>query len=106
MLGFIHLEDTLDDKVISVTQGHRLVFPFGKRGEQVEVKLRKRKGGTICELTQSNMRTTPWDRVHMRMGSRGGWTFFLTNLKAWVERGPDLRSHDRKMTYRDGFVNS
>ena len=42
----------------------------------------------------------------MHMGCRAGWVFFLTNLKAYLEHGIDLRTTDPKMTYREGFVNS
>lgn len=105
-LQFFRPEDTLDDVVISAVKGKSVVFPFGSHGEQVEVRVIKHKKGAICELTQSRMRTTQRDKVYMHMGCRAGWTFFLTNLKSYLEHGIDLRSTDPKMTYREGFVNS
>ena len=106
VLQFLFPEDKLEDEVISATKGQRIVFPFGSHGEQVEVRLRKQGGGTLCELTQSDMRTTAQDKVQMHMGCRQGWTFFLANLKAWLEHGVDLRSHDPKRSYRQGYINS
>lgn len=98
--------DSHDDRVTSARRPGRLQFPFGKRGEQVRISLRKVRGGTLCELHQFNMGTTPKAKIEMHMGCQQGWTFFLTNLKAFLEHGLDLRSHDPRKSYRQGYVNS
>ena len=105
-LQFLHENDQLDAEITAITKNRRLVFPFGSKGEEVEVKVRKQGTRTICELTQYNMKTGPTDKVQMHMGCRAGWTFFLTNLKAYLEHGVDLREHDRMYSDRQGFVNS
>jgi hypothetical protein len=40
------------------------------------------------------------------MGCAMGWTFFLANLKAYLENGIDLRGHDPKRCYKQNFINS
>lgn len=98
--------DTHDDKVTAARRPSLLQFPFGKRGEQVRITFKKVRGGTCCELHQFNMATTPIAKIQMHMGCQQGWTFFLTNLKAFLEHGLDMRSHDPRKSYRQGYVNS
>jgi len=98
--------DKFSSKVIAVRKNQLFVFPFGNNGEEVEIKIRKWGKGSICELRQYNMKTTPKARWEMHRGCLTGWTFFLTNLKVWLESGLDLRSHDPKMSYEQGFINS
>ena len=108
--GRLYLEwltcDKSDDKIIAVRQDSLFHFPFGPNGEQVKVKFKKVKGGTVCEIHQFNMKTGPRDKVYWHMGCKNGWTFFLANLKAYLEHGIDLRSRDPKKSYRQGFINS
>ena len=98
--------DEMEAKVLGMTENRRFHFPFGKHNEQVEISIKKAPGGSVCELHQFNIRTTPKDKVAMHMGCKEGWTFFLTNLKSFLEHGIDLRSHDPKRCYRQGYVNS
>lgn len=98
--------DRFETTVTEIKKNKLVVFPFGSSGEQVRVKIRKSKGGTICTLEQSNMKTSPKHKVGMHLGCKVGWTFFLTNLKAWLEHGVDLRSHDRQKSYANGYLNS
>jgi uncharacterized protein YndB with AHSA1/START domain len=44
-------------------------------------------------------------RWSMHKGCETGWAFFLTNLKAYPERGIDLRARDPKESYARGSVN-
>jgi hypothetical protein len=39
------------------------------------------------------------------MGCRTGWTFFLTNLKSILEKGPDLRESDPRRIKETFLVN-
>ncbi len=93
-------------KVLSFRKDRLFRFTFGNLGEEVEVKLGKKGRTTIVELRQYNMKTTPRFKWDMHMGCRCGWTFFLANLKAFLEHGIDLRSHEREMGYNSHFVNS
>ena len=98
--------DKLETKVIEIVKNRKFVIPFGSKGVIVEVKIKKDGRGSICELRQYNMKTGPKDRVGMHMGCKTGWVFFLTNLKSYLEHGIDLRSHDKKRSYNQNFVNS
>lgn len=108
--GRIYLEwlggDKLDDKIIEIRKHQSFVFPFGTKGEQVSIKFIKVKGGTVVELHQSKMKTTPQDKVQMHLGCIQGWTFFLANLKSFLEKKYDLRGHDINRSYRQGYINS
>ena len=98
--------DKLEARIIEIVKNRKFVIPFGSKGERLEVKIKKHGSGSICELRQYNMKTGPKDRVNMHMGCKTGWVFFLTNLKSYLEHGIDLRSHDKKRSYNQNFVNS
>ena len=98
--------DKLDTRILAIRRPTKLVFPFGSKGEKVAVSIRKKGKGSLVELHQYDLKTTPKDRVQMHLGCREGWAFFLTNLKAFLEHGVDLRSHDAGRSYRQGYINS
>jgi uncharacterized protein YndB with AHSA1/START domain len=98
--------DKLEAQVISITKNQSFTFPFGRRGERVTVKFKKDGKGCVCELRQYNMTTSEKSKWEMHRGCMQGWTFFLTNLKAYLEHGIDLRDHNPKQSYRQDFVNS
>lgn len=95
-----------DETILSIKKNHSFSFSFGPDGEAVEVTVKKTKKGTDCILHQYGMKETPQAKVNWHMGCRNGWVFFLTNLKAYLEKKIDLRSHDPKKTYLQGYVNS
>lgn len=97
--------DKLDKKITAFSRHRRLDFPFGDKGEKVSIRIKTVTGGAVCSLTQSGMKNSPKGRL-LHTGCMQGWTFFLTNLKCWLEHGIDLRSHDPRRSYRQNFVNS
>ncbi len=108
--GRLYLEwlggDKLEAKVIAARKPYSLIIPFGAKGEELKVSIRKNGTGSICELHQYNMKTDPKTRVEMHMGCISGWVFFLTNLKSVLEHGIDLRGTDPERCYRQGYINS
>lgn len=98
--------DKLDTKVISIAKNKSITFPFGSKGEKVRVRVKKEGLGCICEIHQYDMKISPESKWSMHKGCEVGWAFFLANLKAYLEHGIDLRSHDKKYSYRSGYVNS
>ncbi|MFN2293057.1 MAG: hypothetical protein ACK2U0_01470, partial [Candidatus Promineifilaceae bacterium] len=54
---------------------------------------------TLLELVQENMPDTPEAQVSWHMGCNLGWSFFMTNLKALLEYGVDLRETDQERAY-------
>ena len=98
--------DKLETKILAANNNRLFRFPFGRNNEKVEVKFTKVRGGTLVTLRQYSMKTTPEPKWSMHKGCETGWTFFLANLKAFLERRIDLRSHDPKKSYAQGYVNS
>ncbi len=98
--------DKMEARVVSIVKNKSFTFPFGSKGERVTVKFKKEGKGTICELHQYNMQLTPQSKWNMHRGCIQGWTFFLVNLKSYLEHEIDLRSHNPKKSYRQDFINS
>jgi uncharacterized protein YndB with AHSA1/START domain len=98
--------ETMDDKIISIAKNRLFTIPFGDKRERVTVRFKKDGRGCICELHQYNMGTSPKDKWEWHKGCAMGWTFFLANLKAYLEHGIDLRNHNPKRSYKKGFINS
>jgi len=98
--------DKLETKIVAIVKNKKFVFPFGPGKVEVAVTFKKDGKGTICELHQYGMKTDPKSKWNFHRGCIQGWTFFLTNLKAHLEHGLDLRSHDPNRSYRQDYVNS
>ena len=98
--------DKLETKVKQAIKNKKFVFPFGKDGLEVSVTIKKDGKGSVCELKQYNMKTDPASKWSIHKGCVQGWTFFLANLKAYLEHGIDLRSHDVKRSYKEDYINS
>ncbi len=91
-------------KVLDARKDRLLKMTFGTNG-QITFTLRRQGSGTLVELTQDRIPTTPKARIDSHMGCRTGWTFFLTNLKSVLEGGPDLRETDPKRAKDIALVN-
>lgn len=57
------------------------------------------KGGTDLLLTHSGVLPEDWNEVH------AGWLNVLFPLKAWLAGELDLRNHDPKRTWDDGYAD-
>lgn len=68
----------------------RLAFTFGPDAG-VEVTLAPFEGRVAVDLRQTHSHQDPEDRAAFYADCDQGWTFYLTNLKAWLEHGIDLR---------------
>jgi len=98
--------DKLETKIIDIRENRLFVFPFGPKGEKVKVSIKPTKKGCDLEIHQYDMKTSAQDKWAMHKGCETGWTFFLANLKAYLEHGIDLRSHNRKKSYKQHYINS
>lgn len=74
-------------------QGRRLSFTFGKTC-LVEVAVSQAEGSTLVHLVQSRIPVDEDSKVNTHLDCRGGWIYFLTNLKAVLEQGIDVREKD------------
>ena len=66
-------------------------FIFGKAGI-VGVRVIEEKGQTILKLIQENIPLDEESRMNFYVGCKTGWTFYLLNLKSFLQNGPDLRN--------------
>ena len=56
-------------------------------------------GGTDLLLTHEGVEAADWNETH------AGWLNVLFPLKAWVVHGVDLRNHDPRRLWDDGFAD-
>lgn len=95
-----HQDLETSGRFLEVVPDERLAFTFGSAGEGPEGEIRvtvvfeQQAGETTVELTQENMPDTPAAHVGWYTGCNMGWSFFMTNLKALLEHGVDLRETD------------
>jgi uncharacterized protein YndB with AHSA1/START domain len=92
------------ERILDARKDRMLKLSFGAAG-RLEFTLKKSGKGTLLELVQDEIPTTPKARVEFHMGCRTGWTFFLTNLKSVLEKGPDLRESDPRRVKNTMLVN-
>lgn len=63
-----------------------LIFSFASDGE-VKVSLTEKNNQVHLELIQSKIPTDDTNKFKIHCGCSNGWTFWLTNLKAYLEHG-------------------
>lgn len=71
---------------------------FGE--SMVTFELEKAGDGTDLTLTESGVREDELSE------NRAGWVSVLLNLKARADFGVDLRNHDARLTWSDGYVDN
>lgn len=76
-------------KVLSVRKPSKLSFTFA--GSVCDVTFKKDKRGSLVTLHQHNIPETEKGRYDIFLNCSCGWTFYLTNLKTFLEYGIDLR---------------
>lgn len=97
--------------ILDVVKDQLIRFTFGDKekgsDEKIVVKVEffDDDKGTRLELTQVNMADTPQAHVSWHMGCNMGWSFFMTNLKAYLEYGVDLRETDPQRAYDSRAIN-
>ena len=94
------------DRVLAVEPDRSLLTTWGGEESPVRlaVTLTPDRGGTICQLHQYGMDADDSTRFTLFAGCKSGWTFYLTNLKAYLEHGIDLRAAPAHR--RDGHLNA
>lgn len=80
-----------DGEILKADGTNNIAFTFGPAGN-VHVSLKTIPSGTELTLTQDNIPTDDKSKRSFFYGCGTGWTFWLTNLKAWLEHGITL--HD------------
>jgi uncharacterized protein YndB with AHSA1/START domain len=95
-LEFIDGTVALCRVIESVSPSHIRMHYFGA---QVDITLEPLDGGTDLKLTAQNVPVDEWQDVF------AGWLNVLLPFKAWVDFGVDIRSHDPKRTWHEGYVD-
>ena len=81
-------------KILNVRKPSSLSFTFA--GCKCDIKIKKDKRGALVILRQYGIPTDENNKVWTHMGCSLGWSFYLANLKAYLEHGIDLRERDPK----------
>ncbi|NOU59458.1 SRPBCC family protein [Marinifilum caeruleilacunae] len=90
-------------EIIEANGKDRIVFAFADN--EVEVILTREKGMTLVSLTQSKIATDEKSKMNNFVGCSNGWTFWMTNLKAYLEHKIILhnKKEDQALHPNDGF---
>lgn len=97
-------------EVLQVLPNKRFQVTFGNKDDVsnekiiVTVNFHDLGDETLVELTQSNMADTPEAHAGWHLGCNMGWSFFMTNLKALLEHGVDLRETDPERAYTERAI--
>ena len=70
------------------------------------MKLMEKEGSTEVTLVQDNIPTDEESRMNLFVGCITGWTFWLTNLKAYLEHGITLHAKGLQQDETTDLVNS
>ena len=73
-------------KVLEANGSDRLTFTFAGRSK-VSVSLKEAQGAVLVTLTQYEIPTDDENKLNIHYGCSNGWTFWLANLKAYLEHG-------------------
>lgn len=91
--------DEVDEKgeVLEMNAKDFFVFRFGKAGI-CTVRIKETGGEKIVELQQTEIPTDEESIKNYHVGCKTGWTFYLANLKSYLEGGIDLRNKNLELT--------
>jgi len=78
---------------LSVQGTNQIAYTFGDCNFRIEAH--PYEGKTFLELVQYDMDNTPEVNMHVHTNCRAAWVYFLTNLKAVLEHGIDVRDKTR-----------
>ncbi len=79
-------------KILNVKKPAKLSFTFA--GSKCDLMVKKDKRGSMVVLHQYNIPKTERGKANVHLSCSCGWTFYLTNLKTYLEYGIDLREKD------------
>jgi uncharacterized protein YndB with AHSA1/START domain len=84
-------------KVLEFERGKRLTLSWQWPGQErlgmtrLRLTVASQHGGTVLTFTHSGFqRSVAWQEIYE--GAIRGWTYFMFNLKSFLETGKDLRS--------------
>lgn len=96
---------TEEGKILEANGYDKLSFTFGEKSN-VHISLIGKGTATEVELIQDKIPTDEKSRMNVYVGCSTGWTFWLANLKAWLEHGIKLNATGLNMDETSDIVNS
>ncbi len=90
-------------KVIDFKKPSKITFTFA--GSICEVTVKKDKRGSLVTLHQHKIPKTEKGKSDIHLNCSCGWTFYLTNLKTYLEYGIDLREANSKFAKKGVILN-
>ncbi len=101
-----HNWDIIEKGEVLIANGkNKIVFTFGSGGN-VRVELTELNTGTELILIQEEIPTDEESKMNFFVGCSTGWTFWLANLKAWLEHGITLHATGLTQEETKDLVNS
>lgn len=94
-----------DGTVLKANGTDAISYTFGEGG-RVDIALKRADESTELSLTQSDIPTDDESKMDIFVGCNTGWTFWLTNLKAYLEHGITLHATGLKQEETSNLVNS
>lgn len=91
--------------VLEANGTDKISFTFGSGGN-VHLSFKSIENSTEVELVQDEIPTDDESKMNLFVGCSNGWTFWLTNLKAWLEHGITLHVKRLKQDEVVDLVNS
>jgi len=79
-------DHTQDGKILTAVPNKEIGFTFGEAGN-VLVSFKESDGRTELQLTQSDIPTNDLAKYQYYYGCTNGWSFWMINLKAYLEHG-------------------
>jgi uncharacterized protein YndB with AHSA1/START domain len=92
-------------KILEANGKDSISFTFGSGGN-VHISLKTIDSSTEITLIQDEIPTDEKSKMDIFVGCITGWTFWLTNLKAYLEYGITLHSKGLKQEDTTDLVNS
>jgi len=97
-------EHTQDGAITSVIENQEIGLTFGDAGNVI-IKFIAKNEDTELQLTQSNIPITEFAKYHYYYGCTMGWSFWMVNLKAYLEHGIVLDERSGKYSGEMEIVN-
>lgn len=91
--------------VLEANGKDKIAFTFGQGGN-VSINLKTVTKGTEVLLTQDDIPADDQGKMSFYVGCSTGWTFWLTNLKAWMEYNITLNAKGLSQGETRDLVNS
>lgn len=80
-------------------EARHLEFSFANDACTVIVDVEVRDGDTLLRLEQKDMPTDETNKRNLHLGCSQGWSFWMVNLKSWLEHG--ILLHDQESHHKN-----